>query len=65
MKSQTFQDIINFPNMLNMAYMDLMGKVDGMAPPINQGMTRQLEELEVRWEGREKASSSSGRLSKW
>jgi photosystem II stability/assembly factor-like uncharacterized protein len=50
-KSQTFQDIINFPNRLNMDYMDLMGKVDGMAPPINQGMTRRLEDLEVRWAG--------------
>ena len=37
--------------MLNMAYMDLMNKVDGMAPPINQGMTRQLDELEIRWDG--------------
>ena len=50
-KSQTFQDIINFPNMLNMDYMDLMGKVDGMAPPINQGMTRRLGDLETRWTG--------------
>lgn len=48
-KSQTFQDIINFRNQLNMDYMDLMGKVDGMAPPINQGMTRRLEDLEVTW----------------
>ncbi|MDX1643648.1 MAG: glycosyl hydrolase, partial [Thermoanaerobaculia bacterium] len=48
-KSQTFQDIINFPNQLNMDYMDLMGKVDGSAPPVNQGMRRRLADLEAEW----------------
>ena len=50
-KSQTFQDIINFPNKLNMDYMDLAGKVDAMAPPINEGMRRRHEDLETRWVG--------------
>jgi len=48
-KSKTFQDIINFRNKLNMDYMDLMGKVDSTAPPINQGIERRLADLEAAW----------------
>jgi photosystem II stability/assembly factor-like uncharacterized protein len=48
-RSKTFQDIINFRNKLNMDYMDLMGKVDMTAPPINQGITRRLAEIEELW----------------
>jgi photosystem II stability/assembly factor-like uncharacterized protein len=50
-KSQTFQDIINFPNQLNMDYLDLIGKVDEMAPPINSGMRRRFDDLETEWAG--------------
>jgi photosystem II stability/assembly factor-like uncharacterized protein len=48
-KSKTFQDIINFRNKLNMDYMDLMGKVDSTAPPINQGIERRLADIEGDW----------------
>ena len=50
-KSQTFQDIINFPNQLNFDYLDLMSKVDSMAPPINQGMRRRFDDVETEWAG--------------
>jgi photosystem II stability/assembly factor-like uncharacterized protein len=48
-KQKTFQDIINFPNQLNAELLDLMGRVDGMYPVVNQGSIIRMEDLKKKW----------------
>lgn len=48
-KQQTFQDVINFPNMLNSHLLNLYSALDG-GPPITAGMRERFADLQAAWQ---------------
>ncbi|WP_370391935.1 WD40/YVTN/BNR-like repeat-containing protein [uncultured Winogradskyella sp.] len=49
-KQKTFQDVINFKNMLNAQLINLMGYIDGEHPVITDGAKERLNDLISEWE---------------
>jgi hypothetical protein len=54
-KQKTFQDVINFPNMLNDQFGFLIDVAGGADAPPTQGMRERLADLEKDWAERQKA----------
>ena len=52
-KSQTFQDIINFPNRLDAQVLFLFGAVEESGPPVTAGARARFGVLEAEWRERE------------
>jgi hypothetical protein len=48
-QQKTFQDVINFKNMLNAEYMHLKSYVDGSEPEVTKGAVERFNDLEVQW----------------
>ncbi|MDX1471958.1 MAG: glycosyl hydrolase, partial [Flavobacteriaceae bacterium] len=53
-KQETFQDVINFQNMINAEFMELMGYVDSPDPKVTQGAKQRLQDLLSEWRKYEK-----------
>jgi photosystem II stability/assembly factor-like uncharacterized protein len=51
-KSETFQDIINFPNRLDAQVLFLFGAVDESGPPVTEGAKARWATLEAEWRER-------------
>jgi hypothetical protein len=49
-KQKTFQDVINFPNQLNVELLNLMSRADGHEPKVNAGVKTRLADLLKQWE---------------
>ncbi len=49
-KTQTFQDVINFPNQLNAELLTLKGRVETHDPQPTAGAEQRLSDLQVEWE---------------
>jgi hypothetical protein len=52
-KSETFQDIINFPNRLDAQILFLFGAVDESGPPVTAGAKSRWATLAAEWQERE------------
>jgi DNA repair exonuclease SbcCD ATPase subunit len=52
-KSETFQDIINFPNRLDAQVLFLFGAVDESGPPVTEGAKARWATLEAEWRERQ------------
>lgn len=48
-QQKTFQDVINFKNMLNAEYMHLKSYVDGSEPEVTNGAMERFNDLEAQW----------------
>lgn len=48
-KQETFQDVINYPNQLNIHLMDLQNNLDGAVPPVTAGQRARWEDLQAEW----------------
>jgi len=48
-KQKTFQDVINFPNQLNVELLNLMSRADGHEPKVNAGVKNRLSDLLKEW----------------
>ncbi|HAA21759.1 MAG TPA: glycosyl hydrolase [Cytophagales bacterium] len=48
-KQETFQDVINFPNQLNIHLMDLQNTLDGAVPPVTGGQRQRWADLQSEW----------------
>jgi len=54
-EQETFQDVINFPNRLNVQMGYLLQTVDGNGPPVTAGSRERHDELLARWSERRAA----------
>lgn len=45
-KQKTFQDVINFPNKLEVALLHIYGTIDGIEPPVTNGQKKRVKDVE-------------------
>lgn len=45
-KQKTFQDVINFPNKLEVNLLHIYGTIDGIEPPVTNGQKKRVSDLE-------------------
>jgi photosystem II stability/assembly factor-like uncharacterized protein len=45
-KQKTFQDVINFPNKLEVSLLHIYGTIDGIEPPVTDGHKRRVKDLQ-------------------
>lgn len=48
-KQKTFQDVINFPNMLDNQLLFLQNVIDGQTPPVTNGQKERFADLNQQW----------------
>ena len=48
-KSQSYDDVINFPNKLSAEYLFLRGQIDDQIPIVTQPVLERLQELDAQW----------------
>ena len=48
-RSTTFQDVVNFTSQLDAQLLQLLGTVDGAAPPLTGGQQERFRDLERLW----------------
>lgn len=49
-KQKTFQDVINFPNKLEVSLLHIYGTIDGIEPPVTDGQKNRIEDLKQEYE---------------
>lgn len=49
-KSQSYDDVINFPNKLSAEYLFLRGQIDDQIPIVTEAVLERLEVLDAKWE---------------
>lgn len=49
-RQKTFQDIINYPNQLNTAYFDLLGRINTHDPRLTNGAQQRYQDLKQSWQ---------------
>ena len=54
-KQKTFQDVINFPNKLDVALMHIYGTIDGGEPPVTNGQKQRVADLKAEFSKLEQA----------
>lgn len=50
-KQKTFQDVINFPNKLEVALLHIYGTIDGEEPPVTNGQKQRVNDVEKEFNG--------------
>uniref|UniRef100_UPI0040480953 VPS10 domain-containing protein n=1 Tax=Roseivirga sp. TaxID=1964215 RepID=UPI0040480953 len=45
-KQKTFQDVINFPNKLEVSLLHIYGTIDGIEPPVTDGQKQRVKDLQ-------------------
>ena len=50
-RQETFQDVINYPNQLDIHLMDLQNTIDGSIPPLTRGQQLRHQDLASEYEG--------------
>lgn len=45
-KQKTFQDVINFPNKLEVSLLHIYGTIDGIEPPVTDGQKKRVKDLQ-------------------